>query len=127
MYNRDDIFNLAELVDAVLKENNHTRDEIVCILWGGTYGVIGEGSISIDLKSFWRFADNFCWDDDDWCSGPPYPLALVSDGGWWIEATEYDSRTSLRFVEKPKVKPPKLCIGTDGKLYDLSTESMENN
>ena len=46
-------------------------------------------------------------------------MALVSNGGWWIEATEYDSRTGLRFMGKPKVKPAKLFIGTDGNLFDM--------
>ena len=119
MYDRNKINNLARYIDAVLQETLHTRDEIVCVLWGGEGREIGKNSISLDINSFWAFAENYCWDNDEWASGPPYPMALVSNGGWWIEATEYDCRTDLRFMEKPKVKPAKLFIGTDGNLCDM--------
>ena len=116
---RNEFENLVEYIDAILLEHNHKREEIVCVLWGGEQGTIGASSISVDLKSFWRFAENYDWDNDEWASGPPHPLALLSGNGWWIEATDYDSRTSLAYLEEPKVKQPKLRIGDDGKLYDL--------
>ena len=119
MYDRDKFTNLRQLIDAILIATGHSSEEIVCVLWGGKNGEIGQDSISLDIQSFWNFADNYTWDNSEWCSGPPYPLALVSNGEWWIEATEYDSRTNLRFMEKPKVKSAKLCIGEDGKLYDM--------
>lgn len=120
MYNRDDIFNLAELVDAVLQENNHTRDEIVCILWGDNSND-WRRAISLDLDSFWDYAEHTDW-DDSWTTGPHYPLAMISQKGWWIESTEYDSRTSLRFCEEPKAKAAKIAINNDGQFYDKENE-----
>lgn len=116
---RNEFDNLVEYIDAILLEHNHKREEIVCVLWGGEQGTIGTSSISLELKSFWRFAESYEWDNDVWASGPPHPLALLSGKGWWIEATEYDSRTSLAYFEEPKVKAAKLCIGENGELYDL--------
>lgn len=112
---------LSTEIDALLKENNHTRDEIVCVLWGGDCGIDNK-SLSIDLKSFWKFAEENTWDRDEWVSGPPYPLALLSGNGWWIAATEYDSRTYLEFFEEPKIKAPLVSISEYGTLYDGKDE-----
>lgn len=120
--NKNKIEWLGEQIDAVLKEHSHTRDEIVCVLWGGGDDEITNRSISLNLKSFWKFAENTSWDRVDWVSGPPYPLALLSGKGWWIASTEYDSRTYLTFFEEPKVKPPLLSINEYGNLYDGKDE-----
>ena len=110
--------NLARYIDDVLKGNNHTREEIVCVLWGSGYDSIKRDALSLYVESFWNYAEATNWDPDVWASGPHFPLALVSGKGWWIESTEYDSRTSLRFCEEPKVKPAKICINENGGFYD---------
>ena len=105
-------------IDDVLKGYNHTREEIVCVLWGSGYDSIKIDALSLDVESFWNYAEATNWDPDVLVSGPHFPLALLSGKGWWIESTEYDSRTSLRFCEEPKAKPAKVCINENGGFYD---------
>ena len=112
---------LSKEIDALLKANNHTRDEIVCVLWGGDSGKDNK-SLSIDLRSFWEFAEYNTWNREEWVSGPPYPLALLSGRGWWIASKEYDSRTYLEFFEEPKTKLPLVSISKYGSLYDGKDE-----
>lgn len=116
MAERNKFTNLAQYIDAVLEENGHSRKEIVCILWD-CEDVLNNNAISIDVDSFWRYAAATNWDNEDWASGPHYPLALLCGKGWWIESTEYDSRTSLRFLEEPKMKNFYLGITEDGRLF----------
>lgn len=110
--------NLARYIDFVLKDNHHTREEIVCVLWGSDCDFIMSNALSLDVGSFWKYAEDTNWDSSEWSSGPHFPLALLSGKGWWIESTEYDSRTSLRFCEEPKAKPAKICINGNGGFYE---------
>ena len=111
------MINFGQKIDALLKGNGHTRDEIVCVLWGDSdLFDMPEDALSIDVESFWKYADETVWEDDEWVSGPHYPLWLLSDGEWWLEATTYDSRTDMKFVIKPKQKKPIIKI-TKGEAF----------
>ena len=108
-----DVENLFDEIEKVLSRHGHSKDDIVCVLWGdGTESP----DISIDVGSFWKYAKNTEWDREVWVSGPHFPLALLSGRGWWIEVSEYDSRTFLAYREEPKAELPLLSITEDGKL-----------
>ncbi|MBO6031836.1 MAG: hypothetical protein J6Q22_10385 [Prevotella sp.] len=109
--------NLLAWVDDILNENHHVRDDIVCVLWGRGES-IDANALSLDVVSFWEYAANTNCDRSDWVSGPHYPLVLLSGNGWWIESTEYDSRTNFRFVEEPTIKPSSICIDKNGEFYE---------
>ena len=105
--------NLAHEIDRILGVHGHNRDDIVCVLWGtnGSY----EADLSLDLKSFWAYAENMTYDHaTEWASGPNYPMQLLSGKGWWIETTEYDSQTNIGYFEEPKIKDVTNSINENG-------------
>jgi len=110
-----DVENLLDEIEKVLSRHGHSKDDIVCVLWGDD-AYDGTPDISIDLESFWKYAKNTDWDRNIWVSGPHFPMALLSGKGWWIEVVDYDSRTFLAYKEEPKTKQPTLSISEDGKL-----------
>ena len=115
--------NLGHKIDDILKENGHSRDEIVCVLWGDPYNCTNsETALSIDVESFWEYADCTEWDDDEWASGPHYPLWILSADEWWLEATEYDCRTNVKFVTKPKLKKTIIKITELGSFRELEVD-----
>lgn len=114
------IENLGQKIDALLKNNGHTRDEIVCVLWGDDHlSIDAETALSIDVSSFWKYADETVWESDEWATGPHYPLWLLSGEEWWLESTEYDCRTNMKFVSKPKGKPARIGITERGSFFEL--------
>lgn len=44
---------------------------------------------------------------------------LLSGGEWWLEATEYDCRTGIRFMSKPKEKQARIGINERGCFFQL--------
>ena len=113
MQQETDVENLFDEIEKVLSSHGHSKDDIVCVLWGdGTKSP----DISIEIGSFWTYAKNTDWDRNEWVSGPHFPMALLSGRGWWIEVSEYDCRTFLSYREEPKVELPLLSITEDGKL-----------
>jgi len=114
------LVNLGRAIDNLLKNNGHSREEIVCVLWGDDdIGNEPDTALSIDVQSFWKYADATEWDNDVWVSGPHYPMWLLSGGEWWIEATEYDCRTGIRFMSKPKEKQARIGINERGCFSQL--------
>ena len=107
---------LAKEIDQLLAQQGHTRDDIICVLWGEQTSS-SEADLSIDLESFWKYAENMTYDYEiDWVTGPNYPMYLLSGKGWWIETGEYDSRTFLVYQEEPKFKAVTNSISENGAI-----------
>ena len=111
-----EIENLLDEIEKVLSRHGHSKDDIVCVLWGDNNLT---PDISIGLDSFWEYAKNTDWDRSKWSSGPHYPMALLSGKGWWIEVVEYDSRTFLAYMEEPKCVEAMVDLSPCGKIKAL--------
>lgn len=113
--------NLAKKIDELLESKGHKRCDIVCVLWGERVGY--EADLSLDLESFWEYAERMNYDHEtEWASGPNYPMQLLSGNGWWIETTEYDCQTNIGYFEEPKVKPITNSISKDGTITALKDQ-----
>lgn len=111
--------NLAEEIDTLLNRFGHKREDIICVLWG-TDRLSEQPDLSIDLESFWKYAEEASWDYEiDWATGPHYPMHLLSGKGWWLEVSEYDSKTSLIYQEELKPKSPTNSLSVDGCIKAL--------
>ena len=121
----DDIENLFAEIEKVLSRHGHSKEDIVCVLWGDDDCDVTP-DISIGLGSFWEYAKNTNWDRNIWRSGPHFPMALLSGKGWWIEVVEYDSRTFLAYREEPKVKRPVLRLSENGNLKSIEKDEGKN-
>lgn len=122
MTNEDKTTTTGACIDKILSENGETRDAIKCVLWGN---VSSEDplcdALSIDIAQFWKYADSDTYDYAEWSVGPHYPMWLLSDGNWWIEVMEYDSRTWLEYKEKPKGRCADVGIYPNGELKRLTS------
>ena len=113
---------LSDMIDQLLSENGKSRNDIICIRWGSAYRT-HERCLSIGLESFWEYAENTVFDYAKWATVPHYPLHLLSGKGWWIESTEYDSRTSLKYMEEPKPIPAANDISIHGEIMARGSPS----
>ena len=113
-----DVENLFDEIEKVLSRHGHSKEDIVCVLWGDDDCDVTP-DISIGLGSFWEYAKNTNWDRNIWRSGPHFPMALLSGKGWWIEVVEYDSRTFLAYKEEPKCVKATAGLSLYGKIKAL--------
>ena len=114
-----EVENFYEVAKELLGRNGHKPEEIVCVLWG-VDKVYADSFVSIEVGSFWEYAKKTNWDRAEWVSGPPCPLYMLSGKGWWLEVSEYDSRTYLVYKEEPKQVSSTMELTPEGFLRALS-------
>ena len=97
---------LWDEIEQCLQHHNRTWADVACVKLADSQ----DRMRAVPLGNFEKMAKKKIL-GTVWMTYIPYPMLILGrSGDWWIESTEYDSRTGLWFRERPLPEDPTHII-----------------